>query len=337
MINAFLTAALLLMASYCLTKAILKLALLKNMLDHPNDRSSHQSPTPRLGGLAFVIIINLFFITLAINNTLPLNLALALVLPPSMLALVGLFDDIYQLSSKLRLGLQIISVAIVLALLEPFHLTNTSFITMLCIGFIVCFAMVWIINLFNFMDGIDGIAGMEFVFLLFSLSLLLSLQQEQHAWLWILGLTASPVLGFLLLNWAPAKIFMGDVGSTYLGLLIGIFFLIAIELGITMPSCIILLGVFLCDASWTLTIRMLSGQRWFAPHRNHAYQKWAVHFGSHSKVTLLALAVNIFWLLPIALVANRIPNWGLELILIAHVPLLWICYKSKAGMQNAEQ
>lgn len=334
MTTEILTAAILLVVSYGLTKVILKLALLKNLLDHPNDRSSHQSPTPRLGGVAFVIVINLFFIKLLVFDALPFNIALAMTLPSSILAAVGLLDDIYKLSNKLRLGLQIISVAIVLALLKPFNLTEAPLTTMLCVGFFICFIMVWIINLFNFMDGIDGIAGMEFVFLIVSLSLLIGFKPAYEEWRLILAFTAIPVLGFLIMNWAPAKIFMGDAGSTYLGLIIGIFCLIAIRSGVPLWSCIILLGTFLCDATWTLLTRILTKQKWFAPHRSHTYQKLACRYASHSKVTLLFLGINILWLLPLALIANHNPSYALPLALTAYTPLLIICYNAKAGIEH---
>jgi Fuc2NAc and GlcNAc transferase len=334
MTSQILTAIVLLIASYWLTRLILSLALHKDVLDHPNERSSHTSPTPRIGGLAFVIVINLFFIQLLATGSLPIATAIALIIPPTALAIVGLLDDIYQLSNKVRLALQVLSVATVLILIQPINIDETSPFILLLGGLMVSFVMVWVINLFNFMDGIDGIAGTELIFVLLSLALLLAFHPNQEHWTVIIALTTLPVAGFLITNWPPAKIFMGDVGSTYLGLIIGIFCLIAIRAGVPLWSCVILLGTFLCDATWTLLTRILTRQRWFAPHRSHTYQKLARRYASHSKVTLAMLGINIFWLLPLALMVNINPAYGLPLALIAYIPLLVICYKAKAGLEH---
>lgn len=334
MTSQILPAIILLAASYCLTRLTLSLALRKDVLDHPNERSSHTSPTPRIGGLGFVIVINALFIILLATGSLSLTTAIAIIVPPTILAIVGLLDDVYQLSNKVRLMLQILSVAAVLMLIQPVDTRATSPLILIMGGLAVSFLMVWVINLFNFMDGIDGIAGTEFVFVLLSLALLLAFHPNQEQWIVTITLTTLPVVGFLIVNWPPAKIFMGDVGSTYLGLIIGIFCLIAFQAGVPLWSCLIVFGAFLCDATWTLLTRIITKQRWFAPHRSHSYQKLARRYASHGKVTLAMLGINIFWLLPFALIANVNPTYGPLLILVAYAPLLAICYKAKAGLPD---
>jgi Fuc2NAc and GlcNAc transferase len=338
MINLLLIILILLSTSYGLTHLIVQFARKKKFLDHPNYRSSHKLPTPRIGGLAFVVVLNLYFLFLIITGFIPASLGLALIVPPTLLASVGLLDDIYQLSNKLRLAVQFIAVAVVLIIIQPWDAFKTfSGPITVIFAILLAFWLVWLINLFNFMDGIDGFAGAESIFILLSLSLLHWLHNDQHLWWWIVALSALPVFGFLFLNWPPAKIFMGDIGSTYLGLLLGIFILVAVKTGISLWSCLILAGIFLCDATWTLFTRILTRQKWFLAHRSHSYQKLAAQYNSHLKVTLSTLCINLGWLLPIAVIVEFYPGTGWWMTAVAYGPLLLICFMVKAGLPSTTQ
>ena len=140
------------------------------------------------------------------------------------------------------------------------------------------------------------------------------------------------VAGFLVWNWPPAKIFMGDVGSGYLGFILSVLVIYTHTAGmVSIWVWFILFGVFFVDASITLLTRISTGQQWYKAHRSHAYQKLAQIWGSHGKVTLSILTINIIWLAPLALLANMQPDSGAMLTAIAYLPLLIIAFVLKAG------
>jgi Fuc2NAc and GlcNAc transferase len=195
---------------------------------------------------------------------------------------------------------------------------------------------VWLLNLFNFMDGTDGIAASEAIFVCLAGAILnhhvLSGINHSAAAL----ILAASIFGFLLYNWSPAEIFMGDVGSGYLGIAIGGLSLMAAK---QQPELlwvwIILLGVFISDATITLIRRLLGKQKPHVAHRSHAYQHLAIRFNSHTKISLVVLAINVAWLFPIAfLVANK-QLAGTTGIVIAYVPLLIAALSLGAGKDSA--
>lgn len=195
--------------------------------------------------------------------------------------------------------------------------------------------MVWLLNLYNFMDGIDGIAGMETVFVATSISLFVLISQPSGIFLLPLVLAAS-VSGFLVWNWPPAKIFMGDVGSAYLGFVIGVLIVVSPQvLAVPVWTWVVLLGVFLVDATYTLIRRMSTGQKWYSAHCSHAYQIASRRWQSHQAVTVFVLAINILWLYPLAFVLMGSTQYQGFLIFLALLPLLVGAYFFKAGAASS--
>jgi Fuc2NAc and GlcNAc transferase len=194
--------------------------------------------------------------------------------------------------------------------------------------------LVWLINLFNFMDGIDGLAGMEAVCASgFGGLLLLRDGLGGYAQCaWVLAAASS---GFLVWNWPPARIFMGDAGSGFLGFVLGVFALSSARM---QPSLLwpwlILLSAFIVDSTVTLITRMVTGARWYEAHRTHAYQQAAQRWSSHSKVTVAFAIVNLLWLFPLAWGACVHPTAGPLFAVIAAGPLVYIAFRLHAG-QNA--
>jgi Fuc2NAc and GlcNAc transferase len=263
---------------------LIKTRFSKQFLDIPNDRSSHTIPTPRGGGLGFVM---------AFAMTLPLVLAgkalvpIYLVLTP--LVLIGLIDDKQGVPSSIRYLVQIITASVAVyffgAFAQPW-LTNwgmvgaTVAIGLTLIGFTA------IINFYNFMDGLDGlVAGCSLVQVAF---LAIFLQQPS---LWLL---AAALGGFLYWNWSPAKIFMGDSGSTFLGALIALSLLPIPQkdpviawsaLAITLP--------LVADAIYTLVRRLQDRENIFQAHRRHLFQRLQQSGLSHAKVASLYIGTNV--------------------------------------------
>jgi Fuc2NAc and GlcNAc transferase len=194
--------------------------------------------------------------------------------------------------------------------------------------------LVWLTNLFNFMDGIDGLAGMEAVCVsVFGGILLFHGGLASYSQLfWLL---AAASLGFLLWNWPPAKIFMGDVGSGFLGFTLGTLALFSSSSnsGLIWPW-LILLAAFIVDATVTLLRRMFSRARWYEAHRSHAYQHAAQAWASHTKVTLAVAVINIGWLFPLAWAASRFPQAAPAFAVVAAVPLVFITLQFEAGREQ---
>jgi len=193
------------------------------------------------------------------------------------------------------------------------------------------FYLVWLLNLYNFMDGIDGIAAIEAVTVVGSASFLLFLDDTDVSLYPLLALI-SAVLGFLFWNWPPAKIFMGDVGSAFIGILIGGFSLITANNGsLDFSIWLILLAVFITDATYTLLIRLFRGEKVYEAHRSHAYQFLSRQYG-HKAVTTGVLMINVFWLLPLAWLGRQYSHFLVISLILAYVPLILSAMKNRAGL-----
>jgi Fuc2NAc and GlcNAc transferase len=309
-------------------------------MDIPNERSSHITPTPRGGGIAFVATSLIGFMLLLLNNALNGTELFALCFAGSIVAIAGHLDDRQKISgATVRLVLHAISAIILitgvgipseLAIFE--HTVNTGIVGSI-LGVVY---LVWLLNLFNFMDGTDGIAASEAIFVLLTGAFLNYhvLADASHSAAAVI--LAASTFGFLLFNWSPAKIFMGDVGSGYLGIVIGGLSLIAANQDPDLLWVwIILLAVFVSDATVTLIRRLLRKQKPHVAHRSHAYQHLAIRLNSHAKVSLLVLAVNIAWLLPIAFLVADEQLAGTTGVIIAYIPLLVAALALSAGKDSA--
>jgi len=322
---------LLLVCGYLFTRALIHYAHKKNLLDIANHRSSHTQATPRIGGLSFVVIISLLVACYAvfINEESSVVILMFTLAPALIVAITGLLDDIINLSQRVRFILYLLSSLLALGnfsslLTQPVWLLMSG-------GLILAVSLTWLINLFNFMDGIDGIAASEGLFVLAALSYF-AYQANDIELNHLLILCTAPIAGFLILNWQPARIFMGDIGSTFLGALIGClcFYMIAAQM-ITLYSVIILLATFVVDATCTLSYRLATGQKWYQAHRSHHYQILARKLGSHGKVTSLYTLANIGWLMPLSIAAHHWPQHALLITTISLLPLILQCFIIGAG------
>lgn len=194
--------------------------------------------------------------------------------------------------------------------------------------------LVWMLNLYNFMDGIDGIASVEAISTCIGGFLLCLFTGTDQMELPLLLMAAS-VLGFFYWNFPPAKIFMGDAGSGFLGMVLGLFSLLASQ---SAPSLLwawlIMLGVFIVDATLTLIRRFIQGKKVYEAHRSHAYQHASRVHLSHLKVTLSILAINILWLLPLAALVATNKLAGVVGLTLAYIPLVILAIIYKAGSSD---
>ena len=307
----------------------------------PNHRSSHVQPTPNGGGLGIVVAGSFAGIALVLFSGWTLGWFVLGI--SALLAAVGLLDDIQHLPARVRFGVQVAVCSGLLFWLGD--LPKFTFSTELefelggwILSGLLLLAGVWWINLFNFMDGIDGIAGAQAVFILLGGAVLSAWVNAEvmssPVWMLMLCVVAATV-GFLLLNWPPAKIFMGDVGSTWLAFMIFALALLSVQAGwLSYATWLVLAAVFVTDATVTLLTRLLRGERWYEAHRNHAYQKLARRWGGHRPVTLRAVAVNMLWLAPLAGACTAWPQWAFGWALLAYAPLVVGAIALGAGRQE---
>ena len=306
-----------------------------SLLDIPNHRSSHKAVTPRGGGIAIVVAFLLSFAWLTLTEAVPLRIAIGLAGSISMVALFGFLDDWgLLLSARKRLVVHFAAAGLLLVSIggiPPFVALGRTVDLGWFGNVLAAVFLVWMVNLFNFMDGIDGIAAVEAITVSLAGALVWFVATGSPHWV-VPVIFAAAVAGFLCWNLPPAKIFMGDAGSCFLGMTLGG---LALWAGIEAPhlfwSWSILLGCFAVDATTTLLRRLIRGKRFDEAHRSHAYQFAARKWQSHKRVTYTYGLVNIIWLLPVAsLVAARYLD-GVEGLLIAYAPLVWLAFKLKAG------
>ena len=289
----------LLLVSFSLTYLIKNYAIKKSLVAQVNDRSSHITPTPHGGGIAiaitwFIGLIYLYF-TKQIEHTLFYAFFVGIII-----SVVSFFDDLFELSAKIRLFVQsIVSIFGLYTLggfdsidFDLFSIENQIFTNLFAFLMII-----WFINLYNFLDGINGYAGSEAIFLCVAGFILFG----GNCFI----VLAVAVLGFLFWNYNKAKIFMGDVGSTLLGYNIAIF---TIYYANQEPSNLwiwsILFGLFWFDATLTLIRRKLNGEKLSQAHKKHAYQRLTQASWSHFKVTNWSIGLNILLFCIVYFISN---------------------------------
>lgn len=300
----------------------------RDLLDRPNARSSHSQPTPRLGGLAMVAVVSLpglLWLEVAGRRDSP---ARALLLLGLIVALVSLLDDLRGLPARLRLGIHGLVACGVVASAGTLQAVSVPGLGTCALGLADWpLSVLWIvgcINAFNFMDGIDGLAGGQAVVLgltWFAIGLLLAWPEGQ-----VLGLLlASSAAGFLVHNWAPARIFMGDAGSAFLGYWAAVMPFCAPRPGALLAPAALALWPFLFDTSLTLARRARSGQPLLVAHRGHLYQRLVDSGYSHARVASLYIALATGGALAALLAALEHPRapWAAALLPLAAGLLLW--------------
>lgn len=313
------------------------------LLDTPVARSAHVAPKPLGGGAAlaapYFLCVIWFVASAAISES-----ALAY-LGCLFIVVLGFSDDRWQLSSKVRLPVQfIVSLAAVRAIgVDSVDFGFFSLSEPLTLSLLAVLSLVWLCNLTNFMDGIDGIAASQLlvtslscVVLLVGLDAAADESGEHDVVLTLSVVLAASAAGFLLWNWSPASLFMGDAGSGFIGFALG---LLALESLVTQRmsvwSWVLLLGVFIADTAVTLLVRIIRGERWYEGHSQHAYQILSRRLNSHPRVVGGVILINICWLLPLAWVAGILPHYGVLFATIGLAPLLLGCYRLGAGRADA--
>lgn len=318
----------------------------------PNARSSHSQPTPTGGGIAIVVVLT--FVLLG-YFWLGVGWAGWLAGGGLVIALLGLADDLVELSAPVRIVIQWMVVAAVVWALGAVDTLGAdpaggviSGLPSYALWLLLLLGLTWFINLFNFMDGIDGIATAQSgAYCLGALLFMLGDAGWASQILWV-GFAAS--VGFAVFNAAPARIFMGDAGSAFWGYLIGLLALhLALVGALPFVASLVLLSAFWFDASYTLCVRMVTGQKFAQGHRSHLYQRLADRFG-HGRTTVMYVALFLLWQWPLvwwgrALYLAEVAtteghDWALLdlrlwwLVVLACLPVLVGCVVLRAGQSH---
>lgn len=324
-----------------LTRLVIELAGRYQLVDIPNRRSSHGIATPRAGGLA---IFASSFVTCALVGLLGYldhQIVLAVMGGGTAVAAVGFADDRFRIRPATRLIVHLAAATwVVMSIggVPPLRWSEQLVDLGLTGEIAAVLGIVWVLNLFNFMDGIDGIAASEAVFVCMAGAVLGALYGGSPEATVMAVIVGSASAGFLVWNWPPAKIFMGDVGSGYLGFVIAVLALASAGNNSGMLIAWLILGaVFFVDATVTLIRRLVRGERVYEAHRSHAYQWLARRWGSHVSVTLAVLVTDIVWLLPFAWLSVARPELAVLAAGGAIIPLAVIALLVGAGRSESGQ
>lgn len=297
--------------TYVGVELIRRWSLKRNLLDVPNSRSSHSVPTPRGGGAAIVIVCILGYCILGL--AFGTKLYISFVFGSIIIALVSWVDDLISVSFIYRLAVH--SIAAFAVIFEIGYFSNLKIpgvfdpFDLGVIGAVITFFwIVWSVNAYNFMDGIDGIAGLQGIISSLSYLILLYFWGVSEQFIFLYGILGS-ISGFLILNWPPAKIFMGDTGSSFLGFLFSVFPLLILN-GIEeakRPYMALIglsfLWLFIFDTIFTFCRRLIKRESFWKAHRSHLYQRMIIKGYSHRSVTIIygtiAIMISLFMIFSI--------------------------------------
>ena len=327
------------MAGWLLVGIVRRAVIRRGLLDLPNARSSHARPTARGGGIAIVIVTMVAVaIDLALHR-IPASLSVAWLVGGGLVAGVGFLDDLKGLSVVVRAGMHFLAAILLLnavdfpAVVASLGLTAGWLGLCWVVGGVV---IVWSVNLFNFMDGIDALASAQCVFVVLAGAVLVGTAHRNDSSLLPCVAMAGASAGFLIWNAPPAKIFMGDVGSGFIG-----FGLIAGALAtsghgpVGLWTWLVLNGLFVVDSTVTVLTRLFRGQRIYQAHRTHVYQRLARRWSSHGWVTAAYISINLIWCLPWAVATTQSPGNGPVVALAALLPLCVAAIAAGAGKPDA--
>ncbi|MBL7480031.1 MraY family glycosyltransferase [Legionella bononiensis] len=318
----------LVIASAILTNLFFIFAKNTRLIDKPNERNLHAKPTVRGGGVIFIGLSLITWLLISYNNDTLANEQIIFLSSIFIIATISFFDDLFSLSVKFRFLIQCLIALTISLTIQPEKLDFILF-SISSVYIIVPFIFISVIgaiNHFNFMDGLDGFCASQAIFLLITYALFFFIQGALLYQEYCTILTLC-LLGFLVFNFPPAKIFMGDIGSASLGLITFCLALIAQEqYNIPIIYWFMLNLIFLFDSIITLLRRMIKKEHWIAPHKKHAYQRLK-QFGVNSRIILFGqIVINLFFFVLVLLLQNQLLN--LIVVLIVQLSSLMFIYYS---------
>jgi Fuc2NAc and GlcNAc transferase len=305
-----------------------KIAVRIGILANPNFRTLHINPIPVGGGIVFSMVIVVGLLYHWWLNQSSNNLFLLLAVGGGVAALFGFLDDLKDIRAIKKFVVQLFLSGWALFWLDGGPLLFIDWIPSLISIPVTILFLVWMMNGYNFMDGIDGMAISNAVFISGTVISVLLLTHPESEFIVIMALLLASSSAFMLFNWPPASIFMGDAGSVFLGYLFGSVILITIMVGdITIWTWLVVFGYFFADLTMTQITRIIFVKKWYLAHRSHAYQNLARITGSHLKITGGVFFYNVVWILPLTLWSALYPEMALYAVVLAISPGLVVAYR----------
>ena len=305
-----------------------KVAISRNILANLNFRTLHINPVPAGGGIVFsmVFVVGLFYHWWLIQSSN--NLLLVLAVGGGAAALFGFLDDLKDIRAMKKFAVQFLLSGWTLFWLDGGPLLFIDWIPSLVSIPVTMLFLVWMMNGYNFMDGIDGMAISGAVFVSGTMIWVLLWTHPESQFIMVMALLLASSSAFLLFNWPPASIFMGDAGSAFLGYLFGPLILVTVMVGdVTIWTWLVVFGYFFADIVVTQIMRVILVKKWYLAHRSHAYQNLARITGSHIKVTGGVVLYNLIWVLPLTLWSALSPEIALYAVVLAVLPGTVIAYR----------
>lgn len=307
--------------SFLLTRYIIAFATARDIVDIPNDRSSHTVTTPRGGGLSISLslIVCLVFV-MKTHNNIPDHLLL-FTFCIMLISIIGIVDDLRGLSIKIRASLYVlISTVFISTVLNQNIFESYYFIILLII------LLSWFINMYNFMDGADAISSIQAIVCALPIAIIFSSINQNAFAVFCYGLTASS-LGFVIWNWPQAKIFMGDVGSCVIGFVFGCLMIFTyLSNYFSLYIWFILLSFFIVDSSLTLVMRIIRREKWYKAHRSHSYQRVLQMGYSHKKLAIIFIIYALLIQWPASYIVYKMSDVGVYITAVIYIFLMCVWY-----------
>jgi Fuc2NAc and GlcNAc transferase len=306
----------------------IRVAISSDIVATPNFRNLHTRPIPVGGGIvfSFVFVFSLFFLWWL--NQISDDLFWALAVGGSLTALFGFLDDLKDIRASIKLVAQFFLSGWLLFWVDGGPLLSIDWIPVLVAIPVTALFLIWMINAYNFMDGIDGMAVSGAVFVSGAIALVLLLSNGESEFFSVFILFLASISTFLLFNWSPASIFMGDSGSAFIGYIFGSLILFTVMSGdISIWTWLIVFAYFFADTTVTQLMRIILVKKWYLPHRSHAYQNFARISGSHLKVTGGVVMYNVVWILPLTIWSVMKPEMAIFAVVLAIAPSLVFAFK----------
>jgi len=302
-----------------------RFAIKHNILSNLNSRTLHQKPTPRGGGFVFSMVFALSVILFSSLNIIEKYLVNVFGYGAIFALLLGYFDDLFNLSSLKKLVFQFLLILWMLyffsieLIFEIQGIYDWFFLLSLPI------LLVWLINAYNFIDGIDGMAILGAILIASTIIVTLLLTSGFSDLMLLLLVLLASCFGFLFFNWPKASIFMGDSGSIFLGFCFSSLIVYSVATNeVSLFTWLVAFGYYLADTSTTTILRIFLVKKWYGTHRSHAYQNLARIKDNHSIVTYGVLIYHLLWLLPLAILTVLKQDLALIIVICAYLPtILW--------------
>jgi Fuc2NAc and GlcNAc transferase len=296
-------------------------AIKNKILANLNFRTLHKKPTPRGGGIIFSFVFVFAVVFFYFKNIINFDLLLVFGVGAGVASIIGYIDDLKGINPLRKFVFQLLLAAWILYFFNGGPLILISNLNMFVSLIISVIFLTWLINVYNFIDGIDGFAITGAILILSSILLVLFISNTGSDLIILFALLLVSCFGFLFFNWPKATIFMGDSGSIFLGYCFGAFIVYStMKNEISFITWLVVFAYYLSDTTSTTLVRIFTVKKWYHTHRSHAYQNLARILNNHFKVSIGVAMYHIFWLLPLALLTVLRPNLQIIAVILAFLP-----------------